>query len=47
MKILKVVEAHGKAWQLLQVTLGPNPGQDRADFFTYERVAPLTADGPH
>jgi SAM-dependent methyltransferase len=33
------VEAHGQAWQLLHVTPGPNPGQDRADFFTYERVA--------
>ncbi len=41
------VEAHGQAWQLLQVTPGPNPGQDRADFFTFERVAPLAADGQH
>jgi SAM-dependent methyltransferase len=33
------VEVHGQDWQLLQVTPGPNPGQDRADFFTYERIA--------
>ena len=32
------VEAHGRAWRLRQVTPGPNPSQDRADFFTYERV---------
>ena len=33
------VEAYGQAWRLLQVRPGPNPGQDRADFFSYERVA--------
>src|SRR5260370_10285215 len=41
------VEAHGQACQLLQVTPGPNPGHDRAEFFTFERVAPLAADGQH
>jgi len=39
-------EAHGQGWRLLEVTPGPNASPDRADFFTYERVAPLTADGP-
>ena len=39
-------EAHGRGWRLLEVTPGPNAGPDRADFFTYERVAPLTASGP-
>jgi len=33
-------EALGQGWRLVKVTPGPNPGADRADFFTYER-APL------
>jgi SAM-dependent methyltransferase len=39
------VEARGQGWRLLEVTQGPNPGPDRADFFTYER-RPTAADGP-
>jgi dTDP-4-amino-4,6-dideoxygalactose transaminase len=39
------VKAHGQGWRLAQVTPGPNSGPDRADFFTYERVAPVTVDG--
>ncbi len=31
-------EANLPDWRLVQVTPGPNPGPDRADFFTYERV---------
>jgi SAM-dependent methyltransferase len=41
------VEAHGQGWRLLQVTPGPNPGPDRADFFTYERVTPPGPGGAH
>ena len=41
------VEAHGQGWRLLQVTPGPNPGPDRADFFTYERVTPPAPGGAH
>jgi len=40
-------EAHGQGWRLLQVTPGPNPGPDGADFFTYERAVPLAVDDPH
>jgi cyclopropane fatty-acyl-phospholipid synthase-like methyltransferase len=45
------VQAHGHDWRLTQVTPGPNPGPDRADFFTYERIATQTltdhgTDGP-
>lgn len=31
------IEAHGEGWRLLERTPGPNPGEDRPDFFTYER----------
>lgn len=31
------VEAQGKGWRMLERTPGPNPGEDRADFFTYGR----------
>ena len=41
------VEANGQGWRLLEVAPGPNHGPDRADFFTYERVAPLTVDDQH
>jgi SAM-dependent methyltransferase len=41
------VEANGVGWRLLNVTPGPNRGPDRADFFTYEHVAPLAVDGQH
>ena len=40
------VEAHGQDWRLLNVTPGPNPVPDRADFFTYERVVSSGAGGP-
>jgi SAM-dependent methyltransferase len=33
-------EVHGQGWRLAQVTPGPNPVPDRADFFTYERIIP-------
>jgi SAM-dependent methyltransferase len=33
-------EAHSRGWRLAQVTPGPNPALDRADFFTYERIIP-------
>lgn len=39
------VEARCPDWQLAEVAQGPNPGPDRADFFTYERVRPPAADG--
>jgi SAM-dependent methyltransferase len=38
---------HCHNWRLLQVTPGPNTSPDRADFFTYERVAPQAAVGPN
>jgi UDP-N-acetylglucosamine 2-epimerase (non-hydrolysing) len=41
------VEAHGQGLRLLQVTLGPNPGPDRADFFIYERVTPPAPGREH
>ncbi len=31
------LQMHCPDWRLLEVTQGPNPGPDRADFFTYER----------
>jgi cyclopropane fatty-acyl-phospholipid synthase-like methyltransferase len=34
------VQTHCPDWRLLEVTRGPNPGPDRADFFTYERATP-------
>jgi SAM-dependent methyltransferase len=37
-------EKHARDWRLLEVTEGPNPGPDRADFFTYERVALRAVD---
>jgi SAM-dependent methyltransferase len=40
------VDARRPDWRLAEVTRGPNPGPDRADFFTYERVRPPTADSP-
>lgn len=33
-------EEHARDWRLFEVMPGPNQGRDRADFFTYERVAP-------
>jgi cyclopropane fatty-acyl-phospholipid synthase-like methyltransferase len=39
------VETHCPGWRLMEVTRGPNPGPDRADFFTYERSRP-PADAP-
>jgi SAM-dependent methyltransferase len=32
------VQTHYPEWGLLEVTQGPNPGPDRADFFTYQRA---------
>ncbi len=34
------VQTNCPDWRLLKVTRGPNPGPDRADFFTYERARP-------
>jgi cyclopropane fatty-acyl-phospholipid synthase-like methyltransferase len=39
------VQTHAQGWRLTQVTPGPNPGPDRADFFTYERVPSQIPDG--
>ena len=39
------VEARCPDWRLLEVTPGPNPGPDRADFFSYERAQPPAAGG--
>ena len=36
-------EEHVPGWRLAQVTPGPNAGQDRADFFRYERAASRVA----
>ena len=38
------VEACRPDWKLAEVTQGPYPGPDRADFFTYERARPPDAD---
>ena len=37
-------EEHAQDWRLLERMQGPNPGADRADFFTYERFAPRVSD---
>lgn len=37
-------DEHARDWRLLEVTPGPNSGPDRADFFTYQRVAPQPVD---
>jgi hypothetical protein len=39
------LEAHVRGWQLRQVTQGPNPDEDRADFFIYEPLAPSAVGG--
>ena len=33
------IDEHGHGWRLAQVTRGPNPGSDGAEFFVYERAA--------
>lgn len=38
------VQTHCPDWHLPEVTRGPNPGPDRADFFIYERLTTAAAD---